>query len=118
MRPEQARQAQARRFAAHLGVDGDAMFAAAMAVWGNLNPRATTFDQALSVAGAVLTAIRPDPGRPAGDGEHLIELNPSGVVRLRDWLAHPDGALVMGRAGFEAVPGGGILVRTGEVPRG
>lgn len=44
--------------------------------------------------------------------DHLIELNPSGVNRLRKWLGHPGGALTMGRVTFESVAGGGILVRT------
>jgi hypothetical protein len=44
--------------------------------------------------------------------DHLIELNPSGVNRLRKWLGHPGGTLTMGQVTFEAVTGGGILVRT------
>jgi hypothetical protein len=54
----------------------------------------------------------PEEGRPAADGEHLTELNPVGVDRLRTWLARPNGSLTMGRVTFEAVAGGGILVRT------
>lgn len=52
------------------------------------------------------------PGHKSADREHLTELNPCGVDRLREWLARPDGALSMGRVTFEAVAGGGILVRT------
>lgn len=46
------------------------------------------------------------------DREHLTELNPGGTGKLRAWLASPNGSLTMGRVTFEAVAGGGILVRT------
>jgi hypothetical protein len=48
----------------------------------------------------------------AQDHEHVTELNPGGTDKLRAWLARPRGSLSMGRVTFEAVAGGGILVRT------
>jgi hypothetical protein len=48
------RREQASRFAAQLGIDGNALYRAAMAVWSNLNPQTHSFDQALSLAGAAL----------------------------------------------------------------
>ena len=50
----------------------------------------------------------PDFPRP----EHITELNPGGVDKLRGWLVRPNGSLTMGRVTFEAVEGGGVLVRT------
>ena len=44
--------------------------------------------------------------------EHITELNPGGVDKLRAWLVRPSGSLSMGRVTFEAVEGGGILVRS------
>jgi len=49
---------------------------------------------------------------PVPDREHVTELNPAGAGKLRAWLEHPSGGLSMGRVTFEAVSGGGILVRT------
>jgi hypothetical protein len=79
--PTQHRKDEAARFAAQLGLDGDELFAGAMAAWSNLNPQTVTFTRALSVAGAVLVGAR-DGDTPAprcgpafkvGDGatEHL-----------------------------------------------
>lgn len=61
--PEQSRKARAAAFASTLGVDGDALFRAAMAVWSNLNPQRTSFDRALSVAGSALRAAA-EPSTP------------------------------------------------------
>lgn len=47
-----------------------------------------------------------------GGHEHVTELNPPGTDKLRKWLVRPSGSLTMGRVTFEAVAGGGILVRT------
>lgn len=44
------------RFAEQIGVDGDELLAAAMAVWSNLGPQSVTFNHALSVAGVALKA--------------------------------------------------------------
>jgi len=61
--PEESRQAKAAAFANTLGLDGDALFRAAIAVWSNLNPQKTSFDRALSVAGSALRAAA-DPSTP------------------------------------------------------
>jgi hypothetical protein len=57
--PAQFREGQARRFAAQLGLDGDALLAGAVAAWSNLNPQTVAFERALSVAAAVLLAATP-----------------------------------------------------------
>jgi hypothetical protein len=54
--PSELRKDQARRFGAQLGIDGGALYRAAMASWSNLGPQSVTFDRALSVAGAALKA--------------------------------------------------------------
>lgn len=54
--PRQAREAQARAFAAQLGVDPDQLVRAADAVWSNLNPDRVNYDTALSAAGVALRA--------------------------------------------------------------
>jgi hypothetical protein len=54
--PAELRQGQARRLALRLGLDGDALYDAAVAAWDNLGCQQHTFDQALSVAGAALRA--------------------------------------------------------------
>jgi len=51
------RRDQAQRFAGELGINGDDLYQAAMAVWSNLNPQTVTFERALSVAGAALAAV-------------------------------------------------------------
>jgi hypothetical protein len=62
MAAERERQQMAERFAARLGLDPGALFRGAIAAWSQLNPPAADFDQALSLAGAVLTAAAaPDP---------------------------------------------------------
>lgn len=54
--PAELRKDQARRFGAQLGIDGGALYRAAMASWSNLGPQSVTFDRALSVAGVALKA--------------------------------------------------------------
>lgn len=44
--------------------------------------------------------------------EHIVQLNPDQRQSLQTWLKHPNGSLRLGRACFEAVQGGGILIRT------
>lgn len=45
--------------------------------------------------------------------EHIVELNPTQAGRLREWLDKPNGShRPTSRVGFEAVCGGGLLVRT------
>jgi hypothetical protein len=46
------------------------------------------------------------------DREHIVQLNCKEREDLIKWLNHPSGAHLDGRATFEAVQGGGILVRT------
>ena len=58
MTPAEARQAEAARMAVVIGVDADDLFAAAMAIWSNLNPQPVTFVTALSAAGAALAAVK------------------------------------------------------------
>ena len=62
------RRQQAQRFASQLGLEGESLFEAAMAVWSNLNPQTTSFDTALSAAGVALraaaTATSPGPAQP------------------------------------------------------
>lgn len=48
----------------------------------------------------------------AGDREHIVQLNREETQRLRTWLERPKGGISLGRSTFEAVEGGGILVRT------
>lgn len=52
------RTAQAARLAAQLELDPDELDAAAIAVWSSLNPQATPYITALSVAAAALRAVR------------------------------------------------------------
>ena len=70
MTPTEARQAEAARMAAVIGVDGDDLFAAAMAIWSNLNPQTVTFVTALSAATAALAAVKAghDAGRTTEPG--------------------------------------------------
>lgn len=51
-----AREDAAQRLADRLGVEGGALYRAAMATWSTLNPQSVTFDRALAVAGAALAA--------------------------------------------------------------
>jgi hypothetical protein len=44
--------------------------------------------------------------------EHQVQVTAADSARLTAWLRHPTGGLYLGRACFEAVEGGGILVRT------
>lgn len=44
--------------------------------------------------------------------EHSVELNNAERIKLARWLERPNGAFITRRATFEAVEGGGILVRT------
>lgn len=44
--------------------------------------------------------------------EHIVELSPEQRRVLSLWLNAPNGGCVIGRVTFEAVEGGGILVRT------
>ena len=57
MTPTEARKAEAARLAVVIGVDADDLFAAAMAIWSNLNPQTVTFVTALSAA-AALAAVK------------------------------------------------------------
>jgi len=47
-----------------------------------------------------------------GDREHIVQLNREETQRLRTWLERLNGGISLGRSTFEAVEGGGILVRT------
>jgi hypothetical protein len=58
MTPTEARQTEAARLAVVTGVDADDLFAAAMAIWSNLNPQTVTFVTALSAAAAALAAVK------------------------------------------------------------
>jgi hypothetical protein len=57
------RQEQAARLAAQLGLNAAGLYAAASAIWSNLNPQSASFDQALSLAAAAQLAAN------AGKGE-------------------------------------------------
>ena len=46
------------------------------------------------------------------DREHIVDLNAAEVARLREWLARPNGSHGRGRVHFNAVEGGGVMVRT------
>jgi hypothetical protein len=46
------------------------------------------------------------------DREYVIQLSARQVARLRAWLEFPNGGLPLDRVTFEAVEGGGILVRS------
>lgn len=59
---------------------------------------------------APVAGTEPAPRFP--DREHIVNLNAQGAARLRAWLARPNGSLTEGRAAFESVSGGGIMVRT------
>ena len=69
---------------------------------------------------AQLFAIAYDAGlkerdRVTPDRAHHVQLTAAERHRLRDWLAEPNGSVTLGeyrRATFDAVEGGGILVRT------
>jgi hypothetical protein len=58
MSARQTREDAAIRFANHLGVDSRKMVVAADAVWSNLNPQTYSYERALSIAGAVLVALK------------------------------------------------------------
>jgi hypothetical protein len=61
--PTDFRRQQAQRFASQLGLEGESLYKAAIAIWSNLNPQTTHFDTALSAAGAALSAAAaPRPG--------------------------------------------------------
>jgi len=65
MSNETTRREQAVRLAAQLQLDPEALFEGAVAAWSQLNPQSASFDRALSMAAAVLTAGRTPPvGRP------------------------------------------------------
>jgi hypothetical protein len=53
-----ARQEQCHHLAERHELDGNALFAGAMAAWSNLNPQRVSFDYALSVALSVLLAVQ------------------------------------------------------------
>ena len=50
------RRSQVESMAARLGLDPDALERAAGAAWSNMNPQSTSWERALSVAGAALKA--------------------------------------------------------------
>jgi hypothetical protein len=58
MTPTEARKAEAARLAVVISVDADDLFAAAMAIWSNLNPQTVTFVTALSASAAALAAVK------------------------------------------------------------
>jgi hypothetical protein len=58
MTPTEARKAEAARLAVVIGVDAGDLFAAAMAIWSNLNPQTVTFVTALSATAAALAAVK------------------------------------------------------------
>lgn len=43
---------------------------------------------------------------------HMVELSADDRRRLVAWLERPNGSLVFDRVSFDAVEGGGVLVRT------
>ncbi len=43
--------------------------------------------------------------------EIIYQIDPQQKAQLEQWLKKPNGSLRLGRAGFEAVEGGGVLVR-------
>lgn len=84
--PTEYRQDQADRFAAGLGLDdGDALYRAAIAAWGNLNPQIFTFEGALSVAGVALAAARQAGWRKCRHCHSAIYQD------VRQWAARPAG---------------------------
>jgi hypothetical protein len=48
----------------------------------------------------------------AKDREHNIQMSASEVRKLQEWLKRPSGSFGTGDVSFDAVQGGGILVRT------
>lgn len=59
---------------------------------------------------------QPSPGRwraaTGREREHEVQLSRAQAITLACWLTSPNGSLPLGRVTFEAVEGGGILVRT------
>jgi hypothetical protein len=52
-------------------------------------------------------------GEAAGEGrEHIAALTADQAAALLQWLERPSGSISVGLAVFEAVTGGGVLVRT------
>lgn len=49
---------------------------------------------------------------PAPDRQHLVDVPARSMDALREWLARPNGSFMAGRVSFDAVEGGGILIRT------
>lgn len=58
----------------------------------------------------------PDRVSESGDREHIVELGRAQRETLIEWLQNPNGSHRAGRVTFEAVEGGGILVRTDPYP--
>ena len=54
---------------------------------------------------------RPEPKKEAYN-QHTVELNVHQTAAFRHWLAQPNGTHRVGRVSFEAVEGGGILIKT------
>lgn len=50
----------------------------------------------------------------ARDREHIVQMSSHETQKLREWLAHPSGSFSSstGDVAFDAVQGGGVLVRT------
>lgn len=44
--------------------------------------------------------------------EHLVQINNNDRMQLREWMASPNGSHRIGRVNFEAVVGGGLMIRT------
>lgn len=44
--------------------------------------------------------------------EHIVQLNNNDRMKLLEWMKSPNGSHRIGRVNFEAVEGGGLLVRT------
>lgn len=44
--------------------------------------------------------------------EHIVQINNDERMKLLEWMARPNGSHPIGRVNFEAVAGGGLLVRT------
>jgi hypothetical protein len=65
----------------------------------------------LPILSSTLSSTR--EARPVkNDRDHIVEIHPSNVAKLRDWLQSPNGACIFKGVIFEAVVGGGVLVRT------
>ena len=90
MTPTELRRKQAQDFASQLGLDGESLFQAAMAIWGNLS--LTHYDTALSAAGAALAAVAATGSGPAQPDPPAAGSDIPGSPAREVVVTAPDGA--------------------------